>query len=498
MIRGMTTAIALVSFLLAPPVERVPLAGSSVFAGLEQDWRNQMSDFGVTGFSIVAIKDRKVVVLDAIGDADPLSGRRADIDTRYYIASVTKTMTATAIAQLVDQGKLSLTDKVQKYLPKFDLSDREYAKEVTIADLLSHNAGIQAQLAIHEAYTGQITEERFYALLAKCKPSKRVAYSNDHYTILGRIIQVVSGQKWQDYLQQNVFLPLGMSRTTARISDTHDDPNLAIPLEWNGGVLQPAGGFKTDRTMHAAGGVMTSARDMARYMLMFLGVTEPGAKAVIRTEMIKSAFGYLSRYPMTGSIRKMDGFGYGWRLGDYRDTKGHANHGGSYRGYACWVGLVPEKGIGVAVMTNNLMPGFGFATQVQVEALDRLLDYPLDTRWREGNMGQAKTVFDQIKALKPIGPNPVIAGGLSLKPESYVGRFHNDLGGEIAIRLVGGYLTFDWGDLHQELKSTGMDSFSSHNDAHDAGTPGKFIVLRDAVSGLELTFDGEKYVFERK
>ncbi|MEX2243844.1 MAG: serine hydrolase [Fimbriimonadaceae bacterium] len=476
-------------------VQRVPLQDNPTFGDLGKYWIEEMPKYGVTGFAVVAIKDGRVVLLDAYGDADPFAGKKADIDTRYYIASITKTMTATAIVQLAEQRKLDLDSPVQKYLPRFDLADQEFAKTVTVRDLLCHKPGIGGGNVVQlDAYTGGITEDRYYRMLAASTPTKQVQYTNTHFTILGRVIEAVSGEKWQDYLAKNVFAKAGMSRTTAYMSDLRTDTNFAPPAVVGHNGPAPAPFMKTDRTMHAAGGVLTTVRDMARYMLAWMG----GGEQLISNQATAEAFKHQSSFPTDGSIRKMSGYGYAWNVGDYRDQKGFASHGGGYTGYQAYVAMVPGQKSGVAVFVNLSGPGGGFMTVVAVDALDRLFGYKIDTGVRSAYEQQANSFMQGLKTFRPAAPNPALSGLLSLPVERYVGRFENELYGEIELRYSGGYLKADFGDLPMSLRSTKLDEFSMHESERSDGAPCRFVVAAGACTAIEMDIDGTWLRFDRR
>lgn len=492
-------AIALSALLSSGQFDRVPLKDNPLFQDLGTYWTEQMPHYGVTGFSVVAIKDGKVVLLDSVGFADPFSKKEADVDTRYYIASVTKTMTATAIVQLAERGLLDLDAPVAKYLPRFTLADKEFAKTITIRDLLSHKPGITGgDVVLLDAYTGGITEDRYYAMLAESQPTKRVQYTNVHYTLLGRVIESVTGAKWQDYLASHVFTPSGMSRTTAFISACHDDPNLAPPLTVEKGGVHPAPYMKTDRTMHAAGGVMSTPKDMARFLDLFLNGGVAGESRLLKADSVAAGFEHQSTMPLDGSIRRISGFGYAWNVGDYREIKGFAAHGGGYTGYMSYIAMVPSRKTGIVVLVNSGGPGGAFGTVVAVDMLDRLLDYPIDTRVREGYGTQSKNFMARLGTIAPIAPNPALAGLLSLPAQSYEGAYHSEMYGNIFIRYSGGYLRFDWDDLPQTLKGIAMDEFTAHDDIGDRGTPGKFIVEGGRVAAVEMTRETRVIRFDRR
>jgi len=494
----MLSLIALIG-LVQSGVDRVPLEGNPLFNDLGQYWKDQMPVYGVTGFTIAAIKDGKVVLLDGVGVADPLSGKAADIDTRYYIASITKTMTGVAIAQLAEQGKVDLDAPVQKYLPRFTLADADYAKSVTIRDLLSHRKGIKdSGVTQLDAYTGEVTEDRYYTMLGRVMPTKEVGYSNIDFTLLGRVIESVTGKSWKDYLSENVFAPIGMNRTTAYLAPCLSDANLAAPIVIGRSGPEPSQVMKTDRTMHAAGGVMSTTRDLTKYALGFLngGVSED--RRFLKESSVADAFAHQSTTPQSGSIRKLSGYGYAWSVGDYRDIKGFVAHSGGYTGYNAYIAMVPSKGVGIVVLTNTGGSGEGFCTVIAVDMLDRLLGYPIDEGVRKAYSTQVQEVMAKQKDLKPIGPNPAVSGMLSAMPSQYVGTFSNSLYGDIVVSLSGGNLRMDWGDLPILLKSTVMDEFTGHQDITDLrGVRGKFLVSNGKCQAVELQM-AQAVRFDRK
>ncbi len=480
-----TSSLLGLALALQSQLGAVPIEGNEAFKDLAATWTEKMPAYGVPGFAVVAIKDGKVVLLDAVGVTDPFSNRKANIDTRYYIASITKTMTAAAILKLTEQGKIDLDAPAQKYIPRFTLADAEFAKTVTIRDLLSHRPGIQGDDVVTlDAYTGGITDDRYYRMLGASMPTKKVAYTNVHFTLLGRVIEAVAKRKWQDVLAQEIFAPLGMNRTTAYASATYSDPNFAPPLMPGVAGPVPAPIWKTDRTMHAAGGILSTPRDMARWMQVNLqGGTLDGVR-LLQEATVRDGFKNQSQLPISGSIRKLSGYGYAWNVGEYRDSGRFAGHGGGYIGYMAYVALLPDKKSGVAVFVNVGGIGGAFGTLVLIDALDRILGYPIDEELRK-NYGEAAAQFRQrLAEAKPLAPNPALSGLLSLPVPNYVGRYHNDLYGDIRVRFTGGMLHLDWDDLPQILKSTGMDAFTAHTDASDA-TSGRFIVQGKQVVALE-------------
>ena len=181
------------------------------------------------GLAVGIVYDGELLWGNGYGYADLETQEPVTLDTRFRIASITKTFTATAIMQLRDAGKLGLDDPVSQHLDWFHLR-YENAPEITIRNLLTHSSGLprDSHRSLWHAYDAPKWEE-FVAETQQRTPTRppynKYAYSNLGYSLLGAIIAVVSGQSWADYLQENVLAPLDMTETHP--IPKGDDPLLA-------------------------------------------------------------------------------------------------------------------------------------------------------------------------------------------------------------------------------------------------------------------------------
>ena len=130
-----------------------------------------MRELNAPGLSVVAVRGREVVLLDALGVCDPDSKQNVVPRSPFYLASVTKSFTALGVAVLVEEGKVKLDEPVRTYLPRFTLHDQELAAKITVRDLLSHRYGLDSQyISRAEAYLGNINDDRYYFLLGAVRP----------------------------------------------------------------------------------------------------------------------------------------------------------------------------------------------------------------------------------------------------------------------------------------------------------------------------------------
>lgn len=337
-------------------------------------WQESMTTFDVPGLVVAVVKDGKPYAIQGWGMRD-LRGTAPDADTKFYIASITKTYTAAAICKLASEGKISLSDPVVKYLPRFKLSEPAgFAEKITIQDLLCHAPGIDCGPAVWlDAYTGEINDDRYFALLAKYgKASGKMDYSNIHFTLLGRVIEAVTGKPWREYLREQIFLPAGMTHTSGFTSDRDADQNFAAPMYLDNGAWRVVSPWKTDATMHAAGGLDTTASDLTKWICLFLHDGRAGEKQVLKPGVTAAMLEERAKFDKPdGSLRIMTGFGEAWQLGTY---KGHpiASHSGGYEGASAYVLILPKDNAGLAVLINSIGLPKGLGDTIAIDLLERL------------------------------------------------------------------------------------------------------------------------------
>jgi len=328
------------------------------------------------------------------------------------------------------------------------VADDDATRTITLVDLLSHRRGLDSSfIAIGEAYTGLMTEDVYYRLLRQVKPVGEFRYSNLHYTLAGRVILAVTGKSWKAYLTERILLPAGMTRTLCNGDALYADADVAMPTIEVDGHWQPAGVRKTDRTMHAAGGIGTTAVDLGRWLRLNLGDGQIDGKRIVSADTVAAMLSPHATADEAGVLQfHCDGYGLGWFLGDYR---GHrmVHHFGGYVGARAHVSFLPDDDVGVAVVVNMSGPAFGFAEYVAGEVYDQLLKLE-----REDRLPQ---LAEQTEQARKRGSGPRLKGdplgggsGLSLDPEKYAGHYVNPDLGMLEIAVEDGTLAVTLGDMH--------------------------------------------------
>ena len=236
----------------------------------------------IVGASILYLRDGKVVAQHNVGYADLAAKRRVDNETIYHWGSITKMLTAIAVLQLRDEGKLTLDDKVTRYVPELKRVHDPYGKidEITIRMLLNHTAGFQAPTWPYDkGLPWEPFEPTEWAQLVAMMPYEQLAfppgaqygYSNPAYVYLARIIEQLSGDPWDGYVYKNIFMPLGLERSyfrgTPKALRKHRSHNYALKKDEAGEVHPEDHGADFDPGITTPnGGWNAPLSDLARFV----------------------------------------------------------------------------------------------------------------------------------------------------------------------------------------------------------------------------------------
>lgn len=464
--------------------EPVRLSERDGYGALVERWAGLAETMGLEGYAIALVRDGELFGAEGFGTRDCERGEPVDADTMFYIASCTKTYVAAAIVKLADEGKIDLDAPLRRYLPEFALADEAIARAVTPRDLLGHSTGIRSSNAVFlDAYTGAITDARYFHWLAGETPSGEITYTNIHYTLLGRVIERVTGESWRDYLDSHMFTPAGMHRTTGYASEMYTDPNAAFPHVWRATGPERADVVKSDEVMHAAGGLGTSAIDGARWIMLQMHEGELDGARVYSREAAQEMLREQSRFDSTkGSVRAMDGFAGGWQMGTWRGGPRYYQHGGGYIGTAAHLSFIPDKGLGVVVLANTSPEGNAFADVVSIDFYDHELETENPGDFLQPYAERVQRLHSRAEeALLP----RLTSEQLSLPARRYVGSYYNEWLGRIDV-------SFDRGELVARMGNFSFSMHAAEDGAVDAfrlvasGTTACRFVVRDEVAALEM------------
>lgn len=328
--------------VIKPEALRLEPYAAGLFKGVMETRR-------IPGAVFVAVKNGEVLFAKGYGYANVEAGTSIDPETtQFRVASVSKLITATAVMQLVEAGRLKLDADVNDVLQAFKIPEA-FGKPVTLANLLTHTGGFDDQFkggsAPLDAADVALGDYLAHMMPPRVMPpGETMSYSNHGLALAGYLVETASGQDFRAYVQDRIFNPLGMRHS--RFGVTNPAPStIATPYTDRDGMLT-ARNF--DRMwMYPAGDLLTTGSDMARFMLAHLGRGKFGGARILAPETADVMHATQFR-----NGEGLDGWAYGFQertLNGWRTIQ----HGGDWRGFGALLVLVPEAGIGFFVATNK-------------------------------------------------------------------------------------------------------------------------------------------------
>ena len=344
-----------------------------------------MKEFQVPGLSVAIVKDGKVVVAKGYGVRELGKPGKVDAHTRFGIASNTKIFTATALALLVEDGKLEWDAPVIRYLPAFAMYDPYVTREITVRDLLVHRSGLGLGAGDLMWWpSSDYSRDEIVQRLRYIKPatSFRSAYAYDNvlYSVAGEVIQAVSGQSWEDFVSSRILSKIGMRGSNVYASRATKGDNDAIPHAEIEGTVRPITPFANDN-VDPAGGINSSAADMARWLIVQLdsGRVADGSR-LFSPRSTRQLWAMVTPIPIgdpapeLAALRpQFNGYALGLGVRDYRGRK-ILTHTGGLPGYVSQVTMIPSLRLGVVVLTNQ-ESGSAFQS-ITYHVLDHYLGVP--------------------------------------------------------------------------------------------------------------------------
>lgn len=295
----------------------------------------QMQRHGIQGISLAVTSKTEIVYLKGYGTAG--GGRPMTPQTPMYIGSQSKSFTGLAIAQLIEQGLVSPSDPVQKYIPWFRVADEEASAKITVGHLLHHTSGL-SEAGFTVVLPEDATNEDAVRALASAKLTAPIGakfqYFNMGYAALAMIVQNVSGMTYEEYLQKNIFDPLEMTRT-------YTDPEVAHENGLSQGYSRFFGFTVPQRQPHrvyevSAGYIISTAEDMAHYSMAMDNAGHYKGNQLLTVKGMDMLFA------------PVQGYGMGWFV-----EQGHIFHGGANETFKTYVDIYPLKDMSIVLLINQ-------------------------------------------------------------------------------------------------------------------------------------------------
>ncbi|WP_114952055.1 serine hydrolase [Sphingosinicella terrae] len=505
--------------VLATPAAAAPPEG---FAERVEALRERS---GAPGFTVAIVENGEVTMARGFGVTDLANPAPVTADTNFAIGSVSKAFTTTALALLVDEGRIGWDDKVIDHMPEFRMHDPWVTREMTVRDLLVHRSGLGLGAGdLLFVPRSNLTRAEIVERLANIPPETSFrsdyAYDNILYMVAGRLIERVSGMSWERFMRERVLLPAGMRRATVdnaergnRRGNAHPHARLDGAIRGLGTMERLADDVVVPQVAAPAGGIAASANDMARWIRLQLAqgdlpgearlFSEAASRELFRPVVLMPA-GALPA-PLGETQPLFNTYALGWNVRDYRGER-IVMHGGGVFGSITRLVLIPERNVGFYIATNS--EESGLLAGLTFELLDHYLAAP------RRDWPQAFTDFlaarrdAAVAALAAPAAQPAQTGP-SLPLAGYAGAYRDAWFGTITVREENGALAVDfphWPGITATLEHWQYDTFRTRfNDrgvepayvTFALGPDGKAerITMRAVSPVADFSFDYDDLVF---
>lgn len=399
-----------------------------------------LQTFNVPGMAVAVVKDGKVALCKGYGEASLIAHTKVDEHTLFGIASNTKAFTAAALGILVDEKKIDWDTPVTKIIPEFKMYDDWVTKAFTIRDLLTHRSGLglgAGDLMIWPD-SSKVTKTQLIHNLRFLKPVSsfrtKFDYDNLLYVVAGEVVARVSKQSYEDFITNRIFKPLGMTSTVASFARLKDNVNVIKGhVPYQGKMLTVP--INTDEKVNAAGGILSNATDMGKWIVAMLngGRYGKGLENRLFSQAVATELWSLQTPIHNGDPKSFAGYGLGWFVANANGHQ-HVWHTGGLGGMVSFVSLLPEQNLGVIVLTNQQSGGAFYAMANNIK--DAYLGNKRQDwikKYKDRQLAQeteAKQVVDKTwKAINEVQQQHKA----SLNPTTYTGNYKDVWFGEVTI-----------------------------------------------------------------
>lgn len=420
------------------------------------------------GLAVGIIKDGKVILQDGFGYRDVAQKLPVTVNTQFAIGSSTKAFTAAAVGILADRGLLDWEKPVIQYMPDFKLHDPFATREMTPIDLLCHRSGLPRHDLMW--YGAPFSRTEIYQRLAYLQPNKSFRttfqYNNLMFLTAGVLVERLSGKSWEQFIQDEIFNPLGMRQANCSIKTlaAHAEPALGYQVKNKKPVFMP---YRNLDAIGPAGSINADVQDMLKWVSLHLNsgkvegreiISEAGLAAMHAPQMLMPDEGMAS----TNGELYAPAYGLGWMIYRHKGIK-IVEHGGNIDGFSALVYMAPEKDLGIVILSNqnaSALPGI-----LARYATDLLLDLPYSDWYSRGYGAGDEEPKEEKEMPEPKQIKGTKAGHALA---DYAGEFENPGYGPAVVSLAGSELSLQFHDFSMPMTHWHYDVFMAKEEMLDA------------------------------
>ena len=475
--------------------------------GFDTYMEQVMKDWNAPGIGVGIVMGDKLVFARGYGFRDYGKKLPYTMSTTQPIASNTKLFTAVAVGLLVEEGKLRWDEPIKQFVPTIRFYNDELDRSVTIRDMLSHRTGVTRHDSIW--YKSAFTRRELWDRLRYLEPAAplrtKYLYNNLMFTAAGQVIEELSGQTWEQFVQRRIFDPLSMSHSTLTIADNLKGPEPAVPYSErrDSAELYRQPYYTAEVAIAPAGAINSNVEDLSRWVIALLNGGKVEGKQVIPEAVLRETMAPSFALPNTALESRGWGellnqyYGMGRTVSSYR---GHllSLHGGDLPGFHSQISIMPNDSIGVIVLVigDQVAPMY---TGITFNLYERLLGLSL-TPWSE-RLNQIrlknKAAGAKARAVADVGRVPGTKPSHAL--DDYVGEFAHPAYGVVTVARGEKELSFEFHSIKMPLSHFHYDRFDTPDDEED----GKFSLNfrtnpMGEIEGVEISLDEAAVTFMRR
>jgi len=323
------------------------------FEAVDAYIESEMEEWNLPGLALAIVQDGEIVHMKGYGIAGP-DKRPMTTQTPFIVASLSKSFTALAIMQLVENGQINLDEPAQTYLPWFRLDDEKDSAKITVRHLLNQNSGIASTSGMEAFFSEDQSGDAINNAVRKLADDELLfpvgetyEYSNSNYHVLGAIVEAVTGQTYSEYIQEHIFNPLDMTNCySSRDEAQQNGLSTGYGRWWFKIPVSVSSPYNPGNV--SAGGLICDAEGMAHYLIAYLNEGQYEGTKVLSPQGIAQM-----HTPAVPADEEYDSFyGMGWIVGPVNGVDA-VYHSGDAPTYQTAVLMVPEEELGIILLTNT-------------------------------------------------------------------------------------------------------------------------------------------------
>lgn len=420
-------------FLLAPILM---MAQEVDWKKMDTYYEQAVKDWNIPSMTVGVVKDGKLIFSKGYGVKEIGKKEKPDANTLYAIASNSKAFTSAIIAMLVQEGKLDWDDKVQKHLPYFELYNPCVTEATTIRDLLCHRVGLGTFSGDVIWYKAEMTAEEIIRKVKNIPPAYNFrsgyGYSNLMYITAGEVIRTITGKSWGENVTERILKPLGMNRTIYQLKALDKVGNYATPHGLSEGTNFPIP-WANWETVAATGGLISSVGDIAKWLTFNMNHGVLNGDTLLtphsRNTLWKPHNNFMVDHTEDNDYeRNFNAYALGWGVSDYHGQM-RVGHTGGYDGMITAINMIPDKKLGVIVLTNGMNSPIMPITYYTLDALLGVSKKDWSKDFLAFREGRKDTRVSDAKEKRVMDTKP------SVGKKAYVGTYESTIYGKIMISL---------------------------------------------------------------